>query len=388
MTGANLEEMKHPNLRKYKNLNEFFSREVKANLRPISASADLICPSDGKILGFGQLTSKNDGIFLHNEGHPMANLVLNNIKYFRFPISQFLGEYQPEISNGDKHLIIDYTKNVDRPMLTVLKATDQENGASRFPQKISPIAIQEGPNIYDSIKSVISGIKGIFIGVTTNPTSKAMPTSIKPAGNLVDPNPGSAAVNPENLANYITNSWNRKNFISFLNPIPKTLYYCTIYLAPGDYHRFHSPCDWSMRTIRHIHGEMFPVAPLLLQWINSIYVLNERVPCLGYWKHGRFSMTPVGSTNVGRIKIHGDKGILNATPLGAYDVRPWTAHLSLDADIPKAFQKGDEVGYFQMGSTIVLIFEAPNTFQFLVKEGQTVQMGQPLGELSKENVIE
>jgi phosphatidylserine decarboxylase len=84
------------------------------------------------------------------------------------------------------------------------------------------------------------------------------------------------------------------------------LYFYVIYLAPGDYHRFHSPAEWTVHRRRHFAGELFSVAPWMLESIKNLFVLNERVALLGKWAHGFFSMVPVGATNVGSIKINFD----------------------------------------------------------------------------------
>ena len=90
------------------------------------------------------------------------------------------------------------------------------------------------------------------------------------------------------------------------------LYYCVIYLAPGDYHRFHSPGDWTMKLRYHIPGELLSVNPGLVHLVEGVFNFNERVVLRGDWSpKGRenlfFSMTAVGATNVGSIQIKCDK---------------------------------------------------------------------------------
>lgn len=85
------------------------------------------------------------------------------------------------------------------------------------------------------------------------------------------------------------------------------LFFCVIYLAPGDYHRFHSPTNWVVQKRRHFAGELFSVSPYFVKLLQNLFVLNERVVLLGKWKYGFFSMTPVGATNVGSIHINFDE---------------------------------------------------------------------------------
>ena len=91
------------------------------------------------------------------------------------------------------------------------------------------------------------------------------------------------------------------------NPKENCLYHCVIYLAPGDYHRFHSPTDWEIFYRRHFPGELFSVNPCVAKWLKGLFNLNERVVYYGEWKYGFFSMTAVGATNVGSIKVYMDE---------------------------------------------------------------------------------
>ena len=87
---------------------------------------------------------------------------------------------------------------------------------------------------------------------------------------------------------------------------PTALYYCVVYLAPGDYHRFHSPVSWVVESRRHFAGELYSVSPYLQRTMPGLFTLNERVVLLGRWRWGFFSYTPVGATNVGSIVVNFD----------------------------------------------------------------------------------
>ncbi|KAJ3323082.1 phosphatidylserine decarboxylase 1 [Blyttiomyces sp. JEL0837] len=168
-------------------------------------------------------------------------------------------------------------------------------------------------------------------------------------------------------------------------PLPgKRLYQCVIYLAPGDYHRFHSPTDWAVQTRRHFAGELLSVSPMIVEKIRNLFVLNERVVLSGKWKHGYFSMIPVGATNVGNIKIDFDPNLetnqpinLSKQPIGFYSEKVFTS----DKSNGHYLSKGDQMGGFKLGSTIVLVFEAPESFSFALKNGQKVKVGERLGSM-------
>lgn len=161
------------------------------------------------------------------------------------------------------------------------------------------------------------------------------------------------------------------------------LYFAVIYLAPGDYHRFHSPTSWVVERRRHFAGELFSVSPWMVGKLADLFVLNERVAMLGRWRYGFFSMIPVGATNVGSIRVNFDSSLRTNSPL-----RPVTPGTFSEATYAGASQmlggqplrSGDEVGGFWLGSTIVLVFEAPK-FRFDIQNGQKLKVGQALGQV-------
>jgi phosphatidylserine decarboxylase len=77
--------------------------------------------------------------------------------------------------------------------------------------------------------------------------------------------------------------------------------FCTIYLAPGDYHGFHSPVTWSVERRRHFPGLLLPVSPAVVGLLRGLFAENERVVLFGKWRHGLFTYTAVGATNVGSM---------------------------------------------------------------------------------------
>ncbi|KAM7326140.1 hypothetical protein ACRRTK_014618 [Alexandromys fortis] len=159
------------------------------------------------------------------------------------------------------------------------------------------------------------------------------------------------------------------------------LYHCVIYLAPGDYHCFHSPTDWTVSHRRHFPGSLMSVNPGMARWIKELFCHNERVVLTGDWKHGFFSLTAVGATNVGSIRIYFDRDLHTNSPRyskGSYNDLSFVTHANKEG-VP--MRKGEHLGEFNLGSTIVLIFEAPKDFNFRLKAGQKIRFGEALGSL-------
>jgi len=153
----------------------------------------------------------------------------------------------------------------------------------------------------------------------------------------------------------------------------KRLYYCVLYLAPGDYHGVHSPVDWQITQTRHFPGHLFSVSKKAARLIKNLFVKNERVVLMGNWEHGFFSLSPVGAYNVGSIKVSFDEDLktnhLLQTPGQQYMEKEYADLFAL---------KGQELAFFHLGSSVVLLFESPE-FAFAVRRGRKVKFGQTLG---------
>lgn len=142
------------------------------------------------------------------------------------------------------------------------------------------------------------------------------------------------------------------------------LYYCSVYLAPGSYHRFHSPVEgFCVGRVERVAGEALPVAPWLMKLVPGLVSLNERAIISGSWRHGRLCMVPVGATNVRSISLR------------------WPESESGIESPPHRLGKGDEVGQFNMGSLVVLIFEAPKAWSWKIAHGDWIKMGETLGDV-------
>jgi phosphatidylserine decarboxylase len=133
-------------------------------------------------------------------------------------------------------------------------------------------------------------------------------------------------------------------------------YYIVLYLSPQDYHRIHAPVSGHILETEHVLGKVYPVNDFGLTHMRQVLSRNERL--ITYIKHpaGEVAVVKVGAMNVSSIKY----------------VEP----------LPNQIQRGDELAYFEFGSTVVILFEN-NSFELAsdLQIGKKVHMGQSLGSL-------
>ncbi|XP_068634534.1 phosphatidylserine decarboxylase proenzyme 1, mitochondrial isoform X3 [Aristolochia californica] len=194
-------------------------------------------------------------------------------------------------------------------------------------------------------------------------------------------------------------SWWRVSLASpkLQNPIQsctpmRGLFYCVIYLKLGDYHRVHSPVDWHVFLRRHFSGRLFPMNERATRTIKNLYIENERVVLEGQWEGGFMAVAAIGATNVGSIKLSIEPDLKTNIPRRSFlqPVPPPDEHVYEPEGIGVSLKKGDEVASFNLGSTVVLVFQAPisrsqgkngeaSDFQFCIKNGDRVRMGEAIG---------
>jgi phosphatidylserine decarboxylase len=126
--------------------------------------------------------------------------------------------------------------------------------------------------------------------------------------------------------------------------------FATIYLSPRDYHRIHMPCAGRLRRMIHVPGELFSVNPATARGVPGLFARNERVVCVFDTAHGPFVLVLVGATIVGSMATTWH-GVVNPPRPGK--IREWR----YDEEAIE-FVKGQEMGRFLLGSTVVLLFPA------------------------------
>jgi len=149
--------------------------------------------------------------------------------------------------------------------------------------------------------------------------------------------------------------------------------FITIYLSPKDYHRIHMPCSGTLVEQTHVPGRLFSVAKHTVNTVKGIFARNERVIASFDTEHGPMAMILVGAINVAAIETvwHG----LITPPKG----ETVTSKNYSGKEI--AIEKGKEMGRFNMGSTVILLFKngAPKLKDSLEVD-QSLKLGESLSD--------
>jgi phosphatidylserine decarboxylase len=125
--------------------------------------------------------------------------------------------------------------------------------------------------------------------------------------------------------------------------------FANLYLSPKDYHRLHMPCDGKLTRMIYVPGALFSVNPTTARGVPNLFARNERVVCVfESSEYGPFVMVLVGATIVGSMATVWH-GVVN--PKRTNKVTEWTY-----ADQTIMLKKGEEMGRFLLGSTIVMLF--------------------------------
>jgi phosphatidylserine decarboxylase len=149
--------------------------------------------------------------------------------------------------------------------------------------------------------------------------------------------------------------------------------FANLYLSPKDYHRIHMPCDGTLTRMIYVPGALFSVNPTTARGIPGLFARNERVVCVFDSKeHGPFVMVLVGATIVGSMETVWH-GVVN--PPRARDVREWTYPAG-----EVVLRKGEEMGRFLLGSTVVMLFQ-PGVISFNPEWApqRAIRLGEAMG---------
>jgi phosphatidylserine decarboxylase len=149
-------------------------------------------------------------------------------------------------------------------------------------------------------------------------------------------------------------------------------YFLTIYLSPADYHRIHLPISGKIRNFSYISGNLWPVNNFGVQQIGGLFSLNERIITPIEGEHGIVGLVKVGATIVGKIKV-------DYSDLSSNSNDPTQLNLPIVPE--RTYRKGDEIGRFQLGSTVILLFEKDKFKPTNILPGAPIKVGQIIGSM-------
>ncbi|RUO29394.1 phosphatidylserine decarboxylase [Aliidiomarina sedimenti] len=153
--------------------------------------------------------------------------------------------------------------------------------------------------------------------------------------------------------------------------------FATIYLAPRDYHRIHMPLDGTLRKMTYVPGDLFSVNPLTAANVPGLFARNERVVCFFDSAQGPFTLTLIGATIVASIETVWAGTV---TPPTGPRIHSW--EYPAQGFNAVTLKKGEEMGRFKLGSTVVLTF--PDEMMFFEENLQAddvTRMGEVMGQL-------
>ncbi|MCE2392685.1 MAG: phosphatidylserine decarboxylase, partial [Proteobacteria bacterium] len=158
--------------------------------------------------------------------------------------------------------------------------------------------------------------------------------------------------------------------------------FATFYLAPRDYHRFHAPCALQVTRAKYVPGSLWPVNSLGLAGVDGLFAQNERLCIFGRTGAGagELALVAVGATLVGKVRVRFDDLSTQSRPRRPVERR--------DSGGRARFAKGEALGRFEFGSTLVLLL--PPGFARLApaEPGEVLRLGRPVARLETSHTRE
>ena len=240
---GSLSEVAEPDLHTYKNLAAFFYRGLKPGVRPINPDANaLLSPADGKILQFGMIE--------HGE--------VEQVKGMTYSLDALLGTESPGTKSIEEKLPYASNESSKQGNQDVIQADEE----------------------FARVNGISYSLPNLFSGPQSQDHTPSMDASTTPK----------SSSEAEVRADLALGDGSSRSWFSSRTKSETALYYIVVYLAPGDYHRFHSPTSWVAEKRRHFAGELYSVSPYLQRTLPGLFTLNERVVLLGRWRWGIFQL--------------------------------------------------------------------------------------------------
>jgi phosphatidylserine decarboxylase len=147
----------------------------------------------------------------------------------------------------------------------------------------------------------------------------------------------------------------------------------TLYLSPRDYHRIHFPLGGRVTGWRYLPGKLWPVNPASVRTVPGLFTVNERLVTVLETAVGTCALVAVGATVVGRVHAFYDPSVPLTNSARSPSGRDYPA--------PIPVEKGQEMGAFEMGSTVVLLFEPGRVAldEARLVPGARVRVGEVIG---------
>ena len=294
-------------LREYSSMSEFFLRRLKPGLRPI-ADYQLISPADGRVVNFGYIENRRveqikgvsyslDALL---EGTGPKSDSSNSSSPNQPPSNPSPISGNPGTSTSDNAVVNEEEfANLNGLSYTIDQLMGDEPHANQN-------EVEESPSPATTKRSTWSRLFGRKSSTASAATDRSIQSRNEPIHDASLPASTPARTDETDPAESATKDHSMSEQISLATQtfdstsphwarrgVPKEgnkMFFCVVYLAPGDYHRFHSPTNWVVEKRRHFAGELFSVSPYMTKLLKDLFVLNERVALLGRWRHGFFSM--------------------------------------------------------------------------------------------------
>ena len=148
--------------------------------------------------------------------------------------------------------------------------------------------------------------------------------------------------------------------------------FATLYLSPKDYHRVHLPIDGQLTAMHYIPGSLFSVQPTTARIVPKLFARNERLVIFFSTRVGPMAIVMVGATIVGSITTSWHGTLERRKGVKHFDYQQNPAFLPL--------AQGDEIGYFKLGSTVIVLFADGKQVQWspALTAGQSIRFGQAM----------